>query len=113
MSDICGPEEGAVGEVKVGRLVSSIWGNKVVKMKSSSKKGSGYENLQIRNVEDKDKKEIVRFDETTVEDILTIGKNFKTGLLILHLGRKASFLFCDLGEADVDVEQNHCFTTYD
>ena len=51
MSGICGPEEGAVSEVKVGRLVSSIWGNKVVKMKSSSKKGAGYENLQIRNIQ--------------------------------------------------------------
>ena len=97
MSDICGPEEGAVSEVKVGRLVSSIWGNKVVKMKSSSKKGSGYENLQIRNVEDKDKKEIVRFDETTVEDILAIGKKFQNWIVDLTSREKGVISFLRLG----------------
>ena len=44
MLGICGPQKEAVSEVKVGRLVSSIWGNKFVKMKSSSLEGLGYRN---------------------------------------------------------------------
>ena len=76
-------------------------------MKSSSKKGAGYENLQIRNIEDKDKEEIVRFDETTVEGILTIGKKFQNWIVDLTSREKAviSILrLSNMGEADVDVE---------
>lgn len=62
MSSICGPEEEIVSEIKLGRIISSIWGEKVKKYKSSSVNGSGYENLQLRRIEPVDKEKIIEFD---------------------------------------------------
>ena len=107
MSSMCGPQEGAVSDVKVGRMVSSLWGNKVVKTKSSSLNGSGYRNLQIRQIEAKDKQEIVDFDETTVDGIRKIGEKFQNWIVDLSSWEKSiiSFLrLSNIGEADVDVE---------
>ena len=84
----CRPQQGVVSEIKVGRIMSSIWGNKVVKTKSSSGNGSGYRNLQIRQVDPKDKEEIVDFNETTVEGIKTISGKFPNWIVDLSFREK-------------------------
>lgn len=77
ISSVCRTQEGTVTDIKVRRIVSSIWGNKVVKTKSSSLTVSDYRNLQVLQVKLKDKEEIVGFDETTVDDIRVLGRIFQ------------------------------------
>ena len=62
---------------------------------------------QVHHIDDKDKVEIVRFDETTVEGILTIGKKYENWIVDLTSREKGVISLLrvsNIGEADVDVE---------
>jgi hypothetical protein len=107
MSSIFGTQGGVVSEVKVGRMVSSIWGDKVVKTKSSSLNGSGYRNLQIRHIDAKDKEDIVAFDKTTLDGIRKIGEKFQNWIVDFSREEKGIVSFLkrsNMDAADAYVE---------
>ena len=58
-----------INEINLGRVLNRLWGDKIRKLPNDSEKGSGYENLKKRIVQESHSREIDRFTENIVDQI--------------------------------------------
>ena len=115
MLSICGPEEEPINEIKVGKIISSIWGNTVKKSRSTSANGSGYINLHFRHMQNADEGKIETLDEKIVDGIRKVCERFedwivdlssrKKGMISLLKVRNTNFV----NDAEVMVDRGRVF----